>query len=94
MLMILTDGDINDKDTTKQLVKDAENLPISILVVKIGSNSIQEDASRRQDYGETNGDKKMDEIKDYLEKYYTPVDENDIRRNVFRCINYNEFKSS
>jgi hypothetical protein len=41
ILLILTDGEIHDMEETKQLIVDASDLPLSIIIIGVGSEKFE-----------------------------------------------------
>jgi hypothetical protein len=107
--MIVTDGEINDIETTKNLIREAEDLPLSVLVVKIGTDGRAE--VPLDGGGAGDGENKLDQIKKLqfggsggpgVGAGGVPgggnggaVAEDDRkRRNIFRYIRFNSLKGN
>lgn len=89
MCLIFTDGDINDVDTTQDMLRQAENLPLSVMVIRVGKDikNKQEGAATVQD--------KLELIKTRQKQLYSHAGQMDPKergRDIFRYINYGSQK--
>jgi hypothetical protein len=90
MLLVLTDGDINDVESTQRLLKEAENLPLSVMVLRIGMNQ-KKNADRTLEDGSLGWDK-LEQIKKHQKQVYSQSDAKSIGRDIFRYLDYNTVK--
>lgn len=90
MLLILTDGDINDVESTQRLLKDAENLPLSVMILRIGMN--QKKTADRGGEEDGIGLDKLEQIKKHQKQVYSQADPKTAGRDIFRYLDYNPMK--
>lgn len=90
MLLILTDGDINDVETTQRLLQEAENLPLSVMVLRVGTN-LKKTADRGNEDGILGFDK-LEQIKKNQKQAYSQADPKTPGRDIYRYLDYNPLK--
>jgi hypothetical protein len=90
MLLVLTDGDVNDVETTQRLLKEADNLPLSVMVLRVGTNP-----KKTNDRGAEDGVlgfDKLEQIKKHQKQAYSQADGKTPGRDIFRYLDYNPMK--
>lgn len=91
LCLILTDGDINDVETTQELLKQGQDLPLSVMVVRVGA-----ELKHKQDGGADGKIAAQDKLELIRARqrysHAGQLDPKDKGRDIFRYLNYSSLK--